>query len=65
MGLGFFCFFDVIFFFVRINPLCIGGGLPESFAKIALFMCPGTSRGGLFGFSYFVFLFSGSSPADS
>lgn len=65
-----FCVCGFLFgfgFFSRLhmNPSRIAVGLPENFAGIALYACLGTWRGGLFGFSYFVFLFSRSSPADS
>lgn len=63
--MGFFAFLVFWGFFLHINSLCIEGGLPESFARIALYVCFGTWRGRLFGFPYFVFLCSGSSPADS
>lgn len=63
---GVFFFYGVrFFFFLHMSPLCIDIGLPESFERITLYACLGTWRGALFGFSYFVFLFSGSSPADS
>lgn len=43
--MGFFFFFDVrFFFFSYINPLCSGGGLPESFTRIALYASLGTWR---------------------
>lgn len=51
MGLFAFLVWDI--FFLHINILCTGGGLPESLARIALYACLATWRGGLFGFSCF------------
>lgn len=42
-------------FFFYIDPLCTGGSIPESFARIAQYESLGTWMGGLFGFSLFCF----------